>query len=511
MKASTAYEAASSSRRTLGWYAPTLGPNDSILGNLRLLRDRSRTAVRNDGFAGGIIGKLVSNIVGTGIKPMSLATDRAFRAQLQDLWTRWTDETDADGLLDLYGQQAQAVRCWLEGGEAFVRLRYRLPSDELTVPLQLQVLEPELCPHDYNIVAANGNKVRAGIEFDRIGRRVAYYFYATRPGELQDWSVGDLRRVPAESVLHIFKPLRAGQIRGLPHLTAALIRLRELDKFDDAVLIRQQLAAMFVAFLKPAANNEDGNLDVLTGAAPASTEGSSPKRPVLGLKPGLFQELAPGEEVQFSDPPTVDSGYADYMQTQLRAACSAANVPYEIVTGDMSGLNDRVMRVLLSEFRRAIQADQHQTVAFQFCRPVWAAFLDQVFLNGILPIPPAYLDDAKPYGKVQWQPQGWPYLHPVQDAEADVAAIRAGFTSRAAIVSENGDDTEVIDQQQAEDNARADKLGLKYDSDGRNQKASAAAAPPGAPKKNDNQQDQADQGGDGAPSAAPDGSAGGEA
>ena len=43
---------------------------------------------------------------------------------------------------------------------------------------------------------------------------------------------------------------RAGQIRGIPHLTAALIRLRELDKFDDATLLRQQLSAMFVAFLK---------------------------------------------------------------------------------------------------------------------------------------------------------------------------------------------------------------------------------------------------------------------
>jgi lambda family phage portal protein len=459
------YESASGGRRAYGWLAPTLGPNQSVLDNLHTLRDRSRLAVRNDGYAKGVIDKLVYNIVGTGLKPLSLAKDAEARKAIQSLWTLWTDYSDADGLCDWYGQQSQAVRCWLEAGEVFVRLRDRRPEDGLPVPLQAQVLEPELCPHTYSTLAPNGNRIRAGIEFDRIGRRVAYYFYATRPGDLQDWDASSLRRVPADHVLHVYKPLRPGQLRGLPHLTQAMIRLRELDKFDDATLIRQQLAAMFVAFLKHPTTDSSSIIPV-TDQTPVATDGAAEgDRPVLALQPGIFQELAAGEEVEFSKPPDVVQGYADFMRQQLFAVAAATGVPYEVLTGDMSKVNDRTVRVILHEFRRQIQCEQHQTVAFQFCRPVWNAWMDAVFLSGAFPA--EYLADPEVWTKVQWMPQGWPYLHPVQDVEAQRAAIRAGVTSRSAVVSEQGEDSEIIDRQQAEDNKRADELGLEYDSDGR--------------------------------------------
>jgi lambda family phage portal protein len=472
------YEAGSAStRRTLNWLASMLGPNASTLPSLQSLRDRAREAVRNNGVAAAIIEKLVTNAVGTGIKPLSLADDRGFRKDLLQLWAEWTERSDADGVLDFYGQQAQAARCWYEAGEVFLRLRDRRPEDGLPVPMQIQVLEPELCPHTMDAQLATGNRVRAGIEFDAIGRRVAYYFYAQRPGDIQDWNTSDIRRVPAESVLHLFKPLRAGQLRGIPKLTGALIKLKELDKLDDATLLRHQLAAMFVAFLKT--SGDDSSLSFLTGQDPDTTQDG---KPVVSLEPGSFNELGPGEEVAFSNPPDIMAGLDGYMEQQLRTVGMACGVAYEILTGNLAKVNDRSVKVLLQEFRRMLTADQHQHLAHQFSGPVWRAFMDRVFLSGALPIPPAYLKDPRPWARAEWRPHGWPYLHPVQDVEADAAAIRNGFTSRAAIVSENGDDVEVIDQQNAEDNARADELGLTYDSDGRQMKsgASNAATPPAA-------------------------------
>lgn len=474
IRASSVYEAGSAgSRRTVGWNAPTSSPNAAILYNLATLRDRSRAATRNDGYAKGAIDRLVTNIIGTGIKPLSQAKDPEFKKEIHALWLRWTDESDADGLLDWYGQQAQAVRAWLEGGEVFVRLRQRRPEDELSVPLQVQVIEPELCPHTHTTFAPNGNRIRAGIEFNNIGRRVAYWFYPSRPVGLSDWDNSELRRIPAENVVHLFDPIRPGQLRGVPHLTQALIRLYELDKYDDATLLRQQLANLFVAFLTRSSDVGAGEaLHPLTGM-PIETKGD---QEILSMEPGVFQELAPGEDVTFSDPPEVGSGYADFTRQQLFHVSAATGVPYETLTGDMSKVNDRTVRVILNEFRRRIQAWQHQIVAFQLCRPVWKAWLDRVFLSGAMEIPIEFIDSSEPWAKVKWMPQGWPYLHPVQDVQSQRQAIRSGLTSRAAVVSEHGEDAEEIDREQADDNARADELGLTYDSDARTSQNSEAPA-----------------------------------
>lgn len=459
-------------RRTLGWRPPSASPNPIVLGSLHTLRDRSRAAVRNDGYAKSAIDKLVANIVGTGIKPLPQVEDVDVRAAIQALWLRWTDESDADGLYDFYGQQQQGVRAWLEGGEVFLRLRSRLPSDGLSVPLQVQVIEPELCPHTYNVTLPNGNRVRAGIEFNGIGRRVAYHFHPSRPGNLEDFDQATLRRVPADAVIHLFDPLRPGQLRGLPHLTQALLRLHELDKYSDAALYRQQLANMFVAFLTREQSPDSSDVHMLTGLAK-----DSETPPTLSLEPGTFQELEAGEDVKFSDPPET-RGYREFMRQHLLGAAASTGVPYELLTGDMSGLNDRVIRVILNEFRGRIQSWQHHNVVFQVNRRVYRAWMDRAWLAGALPLPADYILNPSPWLAVKWTPPRVPYIHPVQDIEAQVAEVNAGFTTRSAMVSERGEDAEAIDAEQAADNARADELGLRYTSDGRHATKPAAAAAP---------------------------------
>lgn len=464
------YEGGSHTRRTQGWRAPTVGPNTAVLANLATLRDRSRAACRNDGYAKSIIDKLVTNIIGTGIQPLSQAKDPELRKQIDALWLRWTDESDADGMLDWYGQQTQAVRCWLEAGDAFARLRMRLESDGLSVPIQVQILEPELCPHTHTVF---GQNIRAGIEFNGIGRRTAYYFHPSRP-EQDDFDQSILKRVPADSVCHLYDPLRPGQLRGLPHLTQALVTLYELDKYDDATLLRQQLANMYMMFVKRAATVGDTEtVNPMTGEVLPTADDGQPFAP---MEPGITQELAPGEAVEFSNPPATQ-GYEGFMRQHLMGAAAASGVPYEVFTNDMRGVNDRTVRLILNDFRRRIQAYQHQVVVYQLCRKVWNAWFDRVFLSGALPIPLEYLNDPTPWSAVVWQPQGWPYMHPVQDVQAAIASMRAGLSSRSGEVSARGDSSEAIDLQQKADNERADEHGLRYDSDGRNSKAGAPVEP----------------------------------
>lgn len=463
MSARASFDAGAHTRRTQGWRPSAVTPNSAVLGQLSTLRNRSRAAIANDGNAKGAIDKLVTNVIGTGIKPQSLSADPRFRERLHKLWLRWTDQSDADGLLDFYGQQTQLTRGWFEGGEMYARLRFRLPGDGLVVPLQVQLIEPELCPYSYNAQLSNGNKVRAGIEFDLIGRRVAYWFHPSRPGDLEDFDSARLVRVPADNVIHVYDPLRSGQLRGFPLLTTALVRLHELDKMDDATLLRQQLSNMFVGFLKRPASTEDPQIDPVTNEALSTYNNQAD----IALEPGAFHQLDEGEALEWSKPPDPSQTYPDFIRHQLRAVSTATGVPYEVLTGDMSSVNDRTVRVILHDFRRRIQQWQHQIIAFQFCRRVWSAWLFRAYLSGAIEVPANFLTAPEEWSQVKWVPQGWPYIHPVQDIAAAKDAIRNGLGSRAAAVAERGEDVEAIDAEQAADNARADSLGLKHDSDGR--------------------------------------------
>ena len=354
----------------------------------------------------------------------------------------------------------------LEGGECLIRLRPRRPEDGLTVPLQLQLLEPEHLPITLNQDLPSGNQVRAGIEFDALGRRVAYHLYRSHPedGRLAPMSgQGGLEtvRIDAREVLHLFRPLRPGQIRGEPWLARALVKLNELDQYDDAELVRKKTAAMFAGFV-----TRQSPEDALLGEGPADGEGVA----LAGLEPGTLQILEPGEDIKFSDPADVGGSYAEFLRTQFRAVAAAMGVTYEQLTGDLSGVNYSSIRAGLLEFRRRCEMLQHGVLVHQLCRPVWAAWMRQAVLSGAL-VAPGFVRGGtakrRQYLAAKWIPQGWQWVDPEKEFKALLVAMRAGLMSRSEAISAFGYDAEDVDAEIAADNRRADGLGLVFDSDPR--------------------------------------------
>jgi len=456
------YEAAAATRRTTGWTPATSDINTLVFRNSDTLRSRSRDMVRRNPWATNALDAFVGNSIGTGIKPQSLHPDPETKEQIQSLWLRWTDEADATGLTDFYGLQAIACRSVMEAGECFIRLRPRLPKDGLLVPLQLQLLEAEHLPTAETRKLENGNYIRAGIEFNGIGRRVAYHLYREHPGDTSNPIAStELVRVPAEAVLHLFRPLRPGQLRGQPWLTQVLIKLHELDQYDDAELVRKKTAAMFAGFI-----TKNAPQDSLIGESTADATGVA----LAGMEPGTLQVLLPGEDVTFSAPADVGASYETFMRVQLRSIAAGMGITYEQLTGDLTGVNYSSIRAGLLEFRRRCEQFQHQVIVFQMCRPIWRSWLQAAVLSGALSKAAAGTD-------AKWIPPGFAWVDPLKDIKAQIMAVRAGFKSRAEVVSEQGYDAEAIDREIAADNARADELGLEYDSDARKETNEASAAP----------------------------------
>ena len=108
-------------------------------------------------------------------------------AALMTLWAK-VKVADADGVLNFYGLQSLAGR-GLESGEVCIRRRMRSRgTDGLPGPLHIQLIEADQVPmldaETYPGLPV-GNVIRSGIEFDRRGRRLAYWMLRLPPGVRQ--------------------------------------------------------------------------------------------------------------------------------------------------------------------------------------------------------------------------------------------------------------------------------------------------------------------------------------
>jgi len=470
-------EGAMSRRRLRGWQPPLENINSLVASGGPRLLARSRELVVTNGYAANACESYAANLVGDGIKPSSLIEDGELRDKIQRLWLAWTDQADADGLTDFYGLQAMIAREMFVAGECFVRIRPRRAEDGLLVPMQLQLLQSEMLPFEKVETAPSGNRIRCGIEFDLIGRRVAYHFRRRHPGDSTDQGpfmgnpvIPETTRVPAEDVLHIYRPIDAGQIRGLPHVAPAMVRLFLLDQYDDAELDRKKTAAMFAGFITKNAPEE-----ALMGEVEDEGTGIG----IASLEPGTLQVLLPGEDIKFSSPADVGGGYEAFQYRTLLAISASLGLPYHLVTGDVRQANYSSLRAELVEFRRRIGQLQHGVLAHQFCRPVWIRWLETAALSGALDLPD--MAKAKP---VHWIPPRWDWVDPLKDIQAQLLGINAGLMSRRKAVEATGYDIEEIDRENAADAERAANLGLIYStSPGETQGARATPTKKADPNK----------------------------
>ena len=440
-----------SKRRLKTFHASRAHVNTLIQASGADMTARARYLIRNNGYAANAVESWAGNAVGTGIKPSSGIADAVLKDRVQRLWLRWTDESDAEGLTDFYGQQRRAARELFIAGEVFFRIRPRRPEDGLSVPLQLQMLPAEMLPLNHNQLLENGHRIRQGIEFDKIGRRVAYHFLRRHPGDITDPGLaGETVRVPAESVLHIVDPVDAGQLRGVSRFSPALVKLFLLDQYDDAELDRKKVAAMFVGFVR----RPERELD---NAADRDDQGE----PLLPLEPGQLQMLDDGEDITFSAPADVGGNYESFQYRTLLQVAAALGLPYANLTADMLKANYSNTRAALLEFRRRIESFQHSVIVYQMCRAVWARWMDVAVLSGQLALPD-YEQRRADYLDCNWLPPRWDWVDPLKDIRAETLAIQSGFKSRTQAIGERGFDATMVDAEIASDRDREARLGLAF-------------------------------------------------
>ena len=445
------YDAASRTTRTQNWLTPGTDATSAIV-NPTLIRNRSRDLVRNNPWAAKGVSVIVNNVIGYGIRAQWQAAGKRNAKLVQDSWKQWaeTEQCDATGNQNFYGIQQTVMRTVVESGECLIRLRprYGVLAEPLAVNFQLQVMEPDYFYEFNDGPLADGSYIQRGIEYDNLGRRTAYYLYKAHPGSLGRFYnafKSGYTRVPATEIIHCYRTDRPGQEHGVSWLAPVMIRLRELDIYEDAYLNRQKLANLFAAFIYTDDPNE------------AAEEYSD----ISELTPGSMYVLKNGRTVNFSNPPKADD-YGPYTMANLKAVAAGLGITYESLTGDLSQVNFSSARMGWQEFGRSIDAWRWNLIIPKLCNGVARWFTQFAGLPDLT---------------TEWTPPARLMVDPIREIPAIKDAIRSGLMTQSEAIREQGYDPEQLLTEMAADNARLDELNITLDSDPRKGQGQASASP----------------------------------
>lgn len=414
-----AYEGAS---RRDGWKPSRAGAsaNTDHAMDAAELRVRARALVQSVPYIARAIETLVSHTIGTGIAPRSLAP-KAQAERIDALWDRWAEQADADGLGNFYSLQARAYRAMEVDGEVLIRIRPRAATDGLAVPMQLQLLEIDWLDSSKS-GTVGGNSVVNGIEYNALGKVTAYWLFDQHPGEL----VGSMRKgasraVPANRVIHLYRPERPGQGRGFSRLASVITRVRDLSIYEDAELNRKNLETR-LSVLATGDLTQLQQPDGEAGAA-ALTPGD------LGqLASGGITAIPAGMSVTVVEPKAAP-GYVDYVSHGQHIIAAGIGVPYESMTGDMTKVNFSSARIRRIDFKRDVEQTQWLLLVPQLCQRVRAEFYEFSVMAGELQRS-AWRDD--------WSTPKWEYVNPAQDVKADADEIASGLSSFSEKLRQRG-------------------------------------------------------------------------
>ena len=411
--------------------------NSEVSASGATLRSRARYLANNNPWLSQAVANWAGALVGSGIVPTPKHPDATTRADLTAAFQGWADDADADGRTDFWGLQADVARGLVIDGEAFLHV---LPSEDGP---RLRLLPPELVDESLTRELGNGAVIVQGVEFDADARRVAYHVLPYRPHD-QFANYAPPVRVPAEEILHVMKPLAAGQVRGVSWLAPVILSASDFDQLCDALLMGAKVAAMHSAFL----------IDLNgTGGEPYDGTGEGGILET-GLEPGTMKRLPTGYDVKFNTPGQLTEIGA-FLRLQLQQLAAGLGLPDHLLSGDLSNANYSSLRAGLLPFRQRVEQIQYGVVTPQFLAPIWRQVVAFAVLSGDLAAPD-YESAPRAYS-AEWLPPKPMQVDPLKDTQATVAELDAFLTSRRSAVAERGWALEDLESEIAADPRQAAK------------------------------------------------------
>lgn len=427
------YSGARMDRAALARWNPGAGSATAdIITDLPMLRSRSRDQMRNAPVAVGAINTACSHVVGTGMSLtpsvnaefLGLSDDeaQAWNADTALRFHTWANSQDADSArqLNFYGLQDLALRTVLESGDAFV-VTPRLVRNG-AAKLALQLLEADRVSNPAR--AADSDTVIDGVEVDPATMEALAYHVSNRhPGDVRTTGQLTWQRIAARgantgrrNVLHLFKPLRPGQVRGVPWIAPILEPLKQLNRYTDAELKAAVDSAIFSVFVKMDHTAFEQVFDTDAQGAIVQNAGKWTGE----LESGKAINLLPGESIETNTPGRPNPQFDPFIMSILRQIGMALELPYEVLVMHYQSSYSAARAALLMAWK--FFRSRRDWLATNLCQPVYELWLADEIAEGRISAPGYFQDDVV---KAAWLSAMWTGDGPGSiDPQKEVAAAQ---------------------------------------------------------------------------------------
>lgn len=430
----------------------------------------ARDMDRNDAIVGQMVDRAVMNTVQNGFQADPQTGDESVDADLFARFAAWAaspGECDAGGEFTFADMQEHVLRATLVDGDIFA-----LPLDTG----RLQLVEAHRCRTPGNVsgrwfsrilgalgVAPRLEPLRTGLVhgvlMDEFRARLAYYFAADDVDATYGMvSAGSVEEYPAFApdgeplVYHVCNPKRITQTRGVTAFAPVFDLMGMLEDINFAKLVQQQIVSC-IAFIRKRPIDFKGGARGQTGPRTTDEMSDGASRLIEDIAPGFSVEGAPGEEITGFSPQVPNPEYFEQARLILQMIGVNLGLPLVMLLMDASDTNFSGWRGAVDQARMGFLRNQ-RWLKDRFHNKVWRwkllswASEDSALAAAAKQLGPAFFN-------VRWNSPRWPYIQPLQDAQADELRLKAGLTSPRRLHAERGQDSDEIVDERIADNERA--------------------------------------------------------
>ena len=353
------------------------------------LRARSAQLFNENPYARGIIRRLVTNEINTGLTPEA-CPDEVIIGVPEDSLNDWTESVENRfGIWgksprvcdwkkkDTFGAIQRAARAEaLISGDVLVVIRQ---SQQTKLPMvQLVSGDKVRTPLGGTGSLRKGHKIRHGVEVDSVGRVVAHWIKQDDGGSKRIPAFGEKsgRRI---SWLVYGTDKRLDDLRGQPLLAIVMQSLKEIDRYRDSTQRKAVINSIMAMFIKKT-EDKPGTLPVTGGAVRrdqaniTDNDGAMRKFNIASHIPGaVMEELQTGEEPVLLGGQGTDVNFGTFEEAIIQTVAWSLEIPPEILRLSFSN-NYSASQAAINEFKIAINrtwGDFGET----FCTPIYTEWL----------------------------------------------------------------------------------------------------------------------------------------